>query len=167
MASLTGSALDKLKASLAGQSAPANPATQADRSDPAESQLLDFQRIRRSCEVAKDHLPESDPRLLLIGGIHGAVSRLLSRVDLSDAADVLLESVFPLASPSLKAKVASMFAPISPLAGSGGGAALPGQAPGGQPGGNPTGPSPALGAGSPTPSGPGVPAGGGDMPPAV
>ncbi len=163
---LSGQAMEKLKAGLASQSAPANSATPAAhlRADPAESTLLDMQRVRRALEVAKSHLEETDPQQVLIGAMHGAVSRLLSKVDLSDAVDVLLEQAFPLSSQHLKERLQSMFSP--PL-GLGGGAA-PGVQPPGQPSGMPGTGSPFAPGGQPSaPTGSGVPAGGGDMPSAV
>jgi hypothetical protein len=141
---LGGDALAKLKAGLASQSAPPNPATDKDRSDPAEATLLDIQRVRRSLEVAKDHLPEGDPRVVLFAGVHGAFSRLLSSVELSDAVDILLEQCFPLSSPHLKQKLQAMFTP-PPVPGLGGGGAgmpgMPGKPPMGAAG-PPTGPLP-------------------------
>lgn len=121
-----------LKESLAGQSAPPNPQTQSDpnkRKDPSEATFLDLQRIRRATEVAVSHLDEQDPQALLIGGINACMTRLLSSVDLSDAVDVLLERLFPLASPQLKQRLATMFAPISPPVGPVGGAQAPGASP--------------------------------------
>jgi hypothetical protein len=162
MAGLSSSALSALKGSLAAQSAPPNPQTPHDRSDPSEALLLDLQRIRRSLEVAKEHLPEGDPRELLIGAMHGAVSRLLSHIELSDAVDVLLERCWPIASSTLKQKVQMMFSPPPGL----GGGAVPGQVPGNPGGaGAPTGPNPAPGGEPPALAGPGVPAGPGDQPP--
>ncbi len=158
---LSGPVRDKLMSGLASQSAPANPATSMDRTDPAESLLMDYQRIRRSLEVCKSHLPDGDPRLLLIGAMHGAVSRLLSRVELSDAVDVLLEQSYPLSSPHLKERLQASFSP--PMA-PGGGAPM-GQRPGGPMGASPTGALLAPGGQPPAPSGPGVPAGpGADAP---
>ena len=133
MAGLGGLSKDAqagLKESLAGQSAPPNPATPKDRTDPAEATLLDLQRIRRALQVAQEHIQEGDPRELLIGGMNACMTRLLSSIELSDAVDVLLERLFPLSSPQLKARLQAMFAPISPPTGLGGGAQPPGATPG-------------------------------------
>jgi hypothetical protein len=123
-----------LKESLASQSAPQNPATPKDRTDPDESLLLDFQRVRRALDVAREHLPEGDPRTLLVGAVGACFTRLLSHIELTDAVDVLLERAFPLSSPQLKQRLQAMFAPppppISPPTGLGGGAQRPGMPPG-------------------------------------
>jgi len=126
LAGLSKPVLDSLKGNLAGQSAPPNPQTPTDRSDPSDDTLLDMKRIQRACAIAQEHLssgmPEqADPRELLIGGIHACMTRLLSKIDLSDAVDVLLERLFPLSSPTLKQKLQAMFAPIPPPTGLGGG----------------------------------------------
>jgi hypothetical protein len=124
--------LDSLKGNLAGQSAPPNPQTPTHRTDPNESRILDYQRVRRALDRAHEHIPDGDPEELFIGAMGSAMTRLLSKIDLSDAVDVLLERLFPLSSPQLKAKLQAMFAPISPPTGLGGGAPgggppLPGQ----------------------------------------
>lgn len=161
LAGLSGSALSALKGSLASQSAPPNPQTPANRTDPSEALLLDFQRVRRALEVAREHIPDGDPRELFIGALHGAVTRLLSHIELSDSVDVLLERCWPLASATLKQKVAGMFSPPPGL----GGGAVPGQAPGNLGGaGAPTGPIPAPGGEPPALSGSGVPGGPGSPP---
>jgi hypothetical protein len=127
--SLSKSAMDGLKANLAGQSAPPNPATPTNRQEDSDATLIDLQRIRRALDVAQEHMTKNgdpasgaDPRELLIGGMHACVSRLLSRIELSDAVDVLLERLFPLSSPELKQKLQAMYKPISPPTGLGGGA---------------------------------------------
>jgi hypothetical protein len=119
-----------LKEALAGQSAPPNPQTPKSRADDSETTLLDLQRVRRALDVAQEHLDDTDPRALLIGGMHSCVMRLLSRIELSDAVDVLLERLFPLSSQTLKQRLQTMYAPISPPTGLGGGAQPPGSAPG-------------------------------------
>jgi hypothetical protein len=146
---LSKDAMAGLQQSLAGQSAPSNPATPKDRTDPTEATLLDLQRIRKACALAMEHLAEGDPRELLVGGINACMTRLLSRIELSDAVDILLERLFPLSSPALKQRLTAMFAPISPPNGLGGGAQ--GASPNGGPAGGITGPTP----GAP----PGVPSG--------
>ena len=164
MSGLSPSAMSQLQQGLASQSAPPNPATAKDRTDPAESKLLDLQRIRRSIEVAKKNLDDAAPELLMLSAMHGAASRMLTGGELSDAADALLEGVFPLASAALKQRLQTMF---SPPIGLGGGAA-PGKPPGmlgAQP--------PAMAGSGPNlappgsqpgaPAGPGVPAGGAPM----
>lgn len=146
-----------LKESLAGQSAPPNsqtPTNPAQRKDPNEVTFLDLQRIRRATEVAVDHMDESDPQVLLISGINACMTRLLSRIDLSDAVDVLLERLFPLASPQLKQRLAAMFQPISPPVGPAGGA--PGATPDQGAAGGATGQSPG-GAQAPMPGDAGPP----------
>ncbi len=152
LAQMNGSALEKLKASLASQSAPSNPKTDTKREvDPEQSFLLDTQRIRKSLEVAKKNLDETDPKQLLFGAMHGCVSRMLSSVDLPDAVDILLTQAFPLASPALKMKLQQMMAPpqISPPVGPSGGATPPGVPP-------PSGIGPIS---APAPAGPGGPVG--------
>ncbi len=127
MAGLSGGAMQGLKQSLASQSAPPNPATPKDRTDPAETTLLSLQRVRRALDRLKEELDETDPRTLLIGAMSGCITRLLSHIELSDAADVLLERAFPLSSPQLKSRLQAMFAPpISPPTGLGGGMKGPG-----------------------------------------
>jgi len=129
---MNGPALEKLKASLASQSAPSNPKTDKTReADPAESFLLDTQRVRKSLEVAKKNMEETDPKQLLFGAMHGCISRMLSSVDLPDAVDILLTQAFPLSSPALKMKLQQMMAPpqISPPVGPSGGATPPGVPP--------------------------------------
>jgi hypothetical protein len=125
-----------LKSALASQSAPPNPNTPSDRTDPSDALLLDFQRIRRSLEVAVSNIDDADPRMLLLEGMRASIMRLLASVQLSDAVDILLKRCFPLASAELKASLATMFAPPtpSPTTGLGVGAAPPGSAPGGAPG---------------------------------
>lgn len=152
-----------LQDALASQAAPPNPSTEKDRTDPAESKLLDLQRVRRSLAIAKEHFDDTDPAVLLISAMNGCVSRMLSGVQLSDAADALLEGVFPLASQQLKMRLQSMFAPqVSPPTGLGGGAAAK------PPGAAATQSSLlAPGAQASAPPGPGVPAGGGAEPPAA
>ncbi len=153
LSSLSKPVLDSLKGNLAGQSAPPNPQTPTDRTDPDEARILDYQRVRRALDRANEYLPEGDPHQLLIGAMSACMTRVLSKIDLSDAVDVLLERLFPLSSPQLKQRLQAMFAPISPPTGLGGGA----------PGGGP--PPPGLGsAGGPTgqppggaPSGPPMP----------
>ena len=144
---LSKDAMAGLQQGLAGQSAPPNPATPKNRTDDADVLILDLQRIRRACDVARDHVPDGDPRELLIGGVHACFTRLLSHIELSDAVDVLLERLFPLSSPQLKQRLQAMFAPISPTAGLAAGAqgASPNQGPAGgatglPPGGAPQGP---------------------------
>lgn len=133
VAGLSKDAQAGLKQSLAGQSAPPNPATPMpnDRKDPDESTLLDMQRVRRALDVAKENLDPADPKQLLISSIHACFTRMLSHVELSDAVDVLLERLFPLSSQTLKARLQSMFTPISPPIGPAGGAqgATPNQGP--------------------------------------
>jgi hypothetical protein len=122
-----------LQKSLASQSAPPNPQTPTnptDRKDPGEATFIDLQRVRRASEVAASHMDESDPQVLLLSGINACMTRLLSSISLSDAVDVLLERLFPLASPQLKARLAAMFTPISPPVGPAGGAQGLGQPPG-------------------------------------
>jgi hypothetical protein len=140
-----------LKTALASQSAPPNPQTPTDRTDPSDAVLLDFQRVRRALDKTKDGLPEADPRGVLVGAMHSCVTRLLTRVQTSDAVDILLERAFPLSSPELRSKLAQMFAPpppLSPPTGLGGGAQPPGmppmanQAPAGATGLSPGGPPP-------------------------
>jgi hypothetical protein len=147
-----------LKQSLAGQSAPPNPQTPKDRTDPSEATLLDLQRIRKATQVAMDHLSEGDPRELLVGGINACMTRLLSRIELSDAVDILLERLFPLSSPALKQRLQAMFAPISPPTGLGGGAQPPEAIPGANPSsaGGATG-QPPGGAPAPMPGDAGIP----------
>jgi hypothetical protein len=125
-----------LKSALASQSAPPNPQTPTDRKDPSDTQLLDFQRIRRSLEVALANIDDSDPRMLLLEAQRACMVRLLASVELTDAVDVLLTRAFPLASADLKARLSTMFAPppISPTNGLGAGASQPGSAPGGEQG---------------------------------
>jgi hypothetical protein len=131
---LSKTAQDSLKGSLASQSAPPNPQTPSnpkDRSDPNDEMLLDLNRIKRSCAVALEHMtqgnPEQgDPRELLIGAVHKCFERLLSKIELSDAVDVLLERLLPLSSQTLKQRLQAMYAPISPPTGLGGGAQPPG-----------------------------------------
>ena len=131
MPGLSGGAMAGLKSALASQSAPPNPATPKDRTDPAETTLLSLQRVRRALDRLKEELDEADPRTLLIGAMSGCVTRLLSHIELTDAVDVLLERAFPLSSPQLKARLQAMFAPpISPPTGLGGGAQRPGMPPG-------------------------------------
>jgi hypothetical protein len=124
--------LDSLKGNLAGQSAPPNPATPTNRKDPSESRLLDYQRVRRALDRAHEQIPDGDPEELLIGAMGACMTRVLSKIDLSDAVDVLLERLFPLSSPQLKAKLQAMYAPISPPTGLGGGAPGGGPPPSGQ-----------------------------------
>jgi len=129
---LSGSAASGLKSALASQSAPPNPNTPTDRTDQSDVVLLDFQRVRRALDVTKDHLPDGDPRGVLMNAMHSCVTRLLTRVSVSDAVDVLLERAFPLSSPELKQRLQTMFAPappISPPTGLGGGAQAPGMPP--------------------------------------
>jgi hypothetical protein len=162
--SLSGSALNKLQAGLASQSAPANSATPNNRTDPKETSLLDLQRIRRALEVAKTNLDDADPQQLLIGAMHGAISRLLSRVDLADSVDIMLEAAYPLASPRLTQRLAAMFSPPIGL----GGGATPGPQPPGIPSATGVTGPPFAPAGQPAaPTGSGVPAGDGSLPSAV
>ena len=117
-----------LKSALASQSAPPNPATPKDRSDPSDSTLLDFQRVRRALDVLKSGLQDGDPRGILVDAMHSCMTRLLTKVQVSDAVDILLERAFPLASPDLKSRLQAMLAPpppISPPPGLGGGAQPP------------------------------------------
>lgn len=158
---LSKDAMSGLKQSLAGQSAPPNPATPtnpADRKDPSDATMLDIKRIQRSCAVAQEHLDDGDPKELLVGGINACMTRLLSAIDISDAVDVLLERLFPLSSPTLKQRLQSMFQPISPPTGLGGGAQGPGQVPGPNqgPAGGTTGPPPGAGPSGPSASDAGV-----------
>jgi hypothetical protein len=114
-----------LKQSLAAQSAPPNPQTPPnpqDRKDPDDAVLIDMQRVRKSLDVAKEHLDDADPKQVLIAAMHACFTRLLTHVDLSDAVDVLLERLFPLSSATLKERLKTMFAPVSPPPGLGGGA---------------------------------------------
>lgn len=162
MSGLSKSASDELKNSLASQSAPANPQTPpnpADRKDPSELGFIDIQRIRKSADVAAQNVDESDPKALLYSGISATMTRILTAVDLSEAVDVLLERLFPLSSPELKARMAAMFTPISPPAGPAGGAQAPGPSPMPNLGaaGGATGQSPG-GAPAPTPGEAGPPA---------
>jgi hypothetical protein len=120
-----------LKESLAAQSAPASPVTPPnpqDRKEPDEATFLDIQRVRRAADVAQQHFSTGDPnqppdpRELVMGAISAAMTRMMSRIDLSDAVDALLERLFPLASPQLKQRLQAMFAPIpSPTPGPGAG----------------------------------------------
>jgi hypothetical protein len=145
-----------LKQALASQSAPPNPQTPKDRTDPAETTLLSLQRVRRSLDRLKEELDEADPRTLLVGAMGSCVTRLLSHIELTDAVDVLLERAFPLSSPQLKQRLQAMFAPppppISPPTGLGGGMQGPGIPPGPNqgPAGGATGQPP----GGPPPGGP-------------
>jgi hypothetical protein len=128
MPGLNGASMKGLQAALASQSAPPNPATPTDRSDPQEVTLISFQRVRRSLDRLKEELDDTDPRSLLIGSMGACVTRLLASIELSDAVDVLLERAWPLSSPQLKQRVAAMFAPppLSPPSGPGVGAQPPG-----------------------------------------
>ncbi len=156
---LSKSVQDSLKGSLAAQSAPPNPQTPsnpADRMDPSESKLLDLQRVRRALQVAQEHMDDTDPIALLVGAMSACTTRLLSRIEISDAVDILLERCFPLASQTLKVRLQQMFAPISPPPGLGGGAqgltppnpsaagGATGQPPAGPPSGEPGGDAGAL-----------------------
>jgi hypothetical protein len=155
MAGLGGLSKDAqagLKESLAGQSAPPNPQTPKDRTDPAEATLLDLQRIRRALQVAQEHIDDTDPKALVIGAMNAAMTRMLSKIELSDSVDILLERLFPLSSATLKQRLQTMYAPISPPTGLGGGAQPPGATPGANagPAGGATGQPPA---GAPAPGG--------------
>jgi hypothetical protein len=97
--------------------------------DPSESKLLDLQRVRRALQVAQEHMDDTDPIALLVGAMSACTTRLLSRIEISDAVDILLERCFPLASQTLKVRLQQMFAPISPPTGLGGGAQPPGGVP--------------------------------------
>jgi hypothetical protein len=135
MAGLSKGAMSGLTSALASQSAPPNPKTPTDRTDPADRLLLDFQRIRRSLEVALTNIDDADPRMLIFEAMRACVVRLLASVETADAVDVLLTRMFPLASADLKAKLSAMFAPPppSPTNGLGAGASSLG-APGGDQG---------------------------------
>lgn len=155
---LSKSAQTGLKESLAAQSAPANTQTPLNRTDPAQTTSLDFQRVRhlltrmkQALELTSNNLQdENDPRLLFINALEEGVTLLLRDKHLPDAADAILERLFPLASPMLKQRVAAMFTPISPPNGLGGGA--PGATPNPGAAGGVTGPTPG-GAATSAPSG--------------
>jgi hypothetical protein len=142
-----------LQKNLASQSAPANPQTKPDPADrqPVDALLWEAMRaVPRAAERVLGHLPDGDPRELLYGAIQHSLYKIVDLDELSDKVDLLLERLFPLSSPTLKQKLATMFTPISPPVGPAGGA-------GGLP------PQGGAGAATGQPPAPGAPApGGGD-----
>jgi len=132
-----------LKAAIAGQSAPANPATQNERRDPHYKSLEDLNRVRRALEMALEPYDEGPPdaKADVLHMMRGVIDRMLNGVSPTDALEVGIQTIVPL-----------------PMAGAGsaglGGA--PPTAPGlGMPG-MPMTPPQGGALGSPTPAMPGV-----------
>lgn len=103
-----------LRAAIASQSAPVNPNTPNERSDPRESELLNLNRIRRALERALEPYEATgpSPSADVLHMMHGVVSRMLAGVNPTEALMVGMQSIVPL--PMQGGAVPGMAAPPAP-----------------------------------------------------